>query len=60
MWCGRCNGRVFVDRVYSQKLRIELYCVMCGKRWMIRRETRFGTWLSKIEENLYSNLGISI
>jgi len=60
MWCKRCSGRVFVDRVYSQKLRIELYCVLCGNRWMIRRETRFGTWLSKIEENLHNSLGISI
>ena len=60
MWCERCNGRVFVDRVYSQKLRVELYCVMCGKRWMIRRESRFGTWLSNKEERLHKGYGISI
>lgn len=46
MWCGKCNGRVFVDRVFSQKLHIELFCIMCGKRWMINKETSaFGRWL---------------
>jgi len=61
MYCKRCgNGRVFVDRVYSQKLRIELYCILCGQRWMIRKETRFGQWLTKVEENLHKNYGISI
>jgi hypothetical protein len=39
MTCGRCSGRVFIDRVFSQKLHMELFCVMCGKRWMINKET---------------------
>ena len=60
MKCKKCNGKVFVDRVYSQKLRIETYCIMCGKRWMIKRDSRFGIWLSKKEEDLQKSLGISI
>ena len=39
MWCGKCGGRVFVDRVFSQKLHVELFCILCGKRNMINKET---------------------
>ena len=46
MWCAQCGGRVFVDRVFSQKLHMELFCIMCGKRWMVNKETSvFGKWL---------------
>jgi predicted deacetylase len=58
--CKKCKGRVFVDRVYSQNLRIELFCILCGKRWMIRKDTRFGTWLAKREEMTQLSYGISI
>jgi hypothetical protein len=57
--CKKCTGRVFVDRVYSQNLRVELFCGLCGKRWMIRRDNRFGAWLAKTEEILQHGYGIS-
>ena len=60
MWCIKCNGRIFVDRVFSQKLIMELYCIMCGNRWMIKRDSRFGAWLSRREEKLQKSFGISI
>jgi len=61
MTCGKCKGRVFVDRVFSQNIRVELFCVMCGKRWMVRKElNRFGAWLAKKEETLQRSYGISI
>jgi hypothetical protein len=48
MWCQRCNGRVFIDRVFSQKLHIELFCIMCGRRWMLNKDTnRLGRWLEE-------------
>jgi hypothetical protein len=60
MWCGKCNGRVFVDRVFSQKLHMELFCIMCGKRWMCNKETSaFGKWLEKTETRNSKNYGIS-
>ena len=60
MWCGKCGGRVFVDRVFSQKLHMELYCIMCGKRWMINKETSaFGRWLDQKEEANKKFYGIS-
>lgn len=59
MWCKKCNGRVFVDRLFSQKLHLELYCIMCGKRWMINKEmSRFAKWLDKKEQDHKKNYGI--
>ena len=60
LFCKKCTGRVFVDRVYSQNLRVELFCVICGKRWMVRRENRFASWLAKLEEKQTHGYGISI
>jgi DNA-directed RNA polymerase subunit RPC12/RpoP len=59
MKCNSCGGRVFVDRVFSQKLHIELFCMMCGKRWMINKETSlFGKWLSDREDQNKKLYGI--
>lgn len=60
MWCGKCNARVFVDRVFSQKLHMELFCILCGKRWMINKETSaFGKWLDQKEQQNQKRYGIS-
>lgn len=57
--CGKCTGRIFVDRVYSQHLRIEMFCIMCGRRWMIKKDTsKFAQWIAKQEEHLAKNYGI--
>jgi hypothetical protein len=31
----KCGGRVFIDRVYSEKSHLELSCLECGARWML-------------------------
>jgi hypothetical protein len=60
MFCQKCNGRVFVDRVFSQKLHVELFCIMCGKRWMINKETSaLGKWLEKRDREFEKQLSIS-
>ncbi len=60
MKCGKCKGRVFVDRVFSQKLHVELFCMMCGKRWMINKDTSaLGKWLEKSEKTKEKDLAIS-
>lgn len=60
MHCRRCGGRVFVDRVFSQKLHMELYCLLCGRRWMVNKETSsFGRWLDQKEFNQRKAFGIS-
>lgn len=59
MKCQKCSGRVFVDRVFSQKLSVELFCVLCGKRWMIDKDTnRFGKWLEIKEREHEKNFSI--
>lgn len=58
--CKKCGGRVFVDRVFSQKLHMELFCIMCGKRWMINKETSvLGKWLERKEMLYAKDLSIS-
>lgn len=60
MKCSKCRGRVFVDRVFSQKLHVELFCIMCGKRWMINKDTSsLGRWLEQAEKNKLKDLSIS-
>lgn len=59
MFCKKCGGRVFLDRMFVGKKKkgdhkseaesspgIELYCVLCGKRWMLHKEkNRLAEWL---------------
>ena len=60
MTCQKCDGRVFIDRVFSQKLHAELFCVMCGKRWMINKETNaLGKWLDGKENQYAKDFSIS-
>ena len=60
MTCKRCDGRVFIDRVFSQKLHIELFCIMCGKRWSIHKEmSALGKWIEKKEKQNLKRLSIS-
>lgn len=49
---NKCKGgNIFIDRVFSNDLRLELFCLRCGKRWFISK-TRgaFGPWLSRLEK----------
>ena len=58
--CKKFKGRTFVDRVYSQNLRVELFCIMCGNRWIIKKDNRFGAWVAKQEQKVQQAYGISI
>jgi hypothetical protein len=45
---GYHQGRVFVDQVFSGNTHVELFCVRCGKRWMIdKTKGAFGAWLDR-------------
>ena len=60
MICKKCGGLVFIDRVFSQKLHMEMFCIMCGKRWMINKDTSpLGKWLEKLEKAKEKSLSIS-
>lgn len=51
MWCAKCGGRVFIDAMYQNDTFIDLSCIMCGKRWFIKKRSKFGgvlrRWLTK-------------
>jgi hypothetical protein len=48
MYCKRCAGRVFLDQVFSEHSHVELFCIQCGKRWMIdKTKGAFGAWLNR-------------
>lgn len=51
--CKKCSGKVFVDRVYSERDHIEIFCINCGLRKMYHPPSKFGgaiQWLQKKEE----------
>jgi hypothetical protein len=51
MKCKRCDGRVFIDRIFSDKKHLELYCIICGKRWMLSKEkSKVAQWLMRLEQ----------
>jgi hypothetical protein len=53
MFCKKCAGRVFVDSVFSENNHVELFCIRCGKRWMISKEKGvFGSWLTSVARNM--------
>lgn len=35
----KCGGRIFVDRVYSEKNHLELSCITCGQDWVLNKQT---------------------
>jgi hypothetical protein len=60
MHCHRCGGRVFIDRVFSQLTSMELFCILCGRRWMISKETNsFGRWLEQKDREYRKGSSIS-
>lgn len=61
MYCKKCGGRIFVDRTHTVRTRLELYCTVCSKRWMIKVEgNAFAEWLMEKERLLAKSIGISI
>lgn len=47
IYCKRCNGRMFIDRQYSNVDHLETYCLSCGNRRFFHppSESRQGQWL---------------
>ncbi len=45
--CGKCKGRVFIDRQYTSVDHMETFCVMCGFRKFYHPPTQSqeGKWL---------------
>jgi hypothetical protein len=52
--CKKCKGKVFVDRVFSERDHLETFCINCGKRDMYHPPSRFQDikWLADREKVL--------
>ena len=63
MFCRKCGGRVFIDRMFAgskkkskgdkkstleESTNMELFCIMCGKRWFLNREKQGVTQTGRI------------
>jgi len=73
MFCKKCGGRVMLDRTFAtskkkkgdrredeESAHVELFCMMCGKRWTLNKETSvFAKWLAKNERIRNGALGTS-
>lgn len=56
LYCRKCNGRVFIDRVHSNNGDIDLFCIKCGMRWMLHKSNptaKIFAILEKIRERAY-------
>lgn len=49
MICTRCKGRTFLDRIFSDNKNYETYCIICGERKFIQKDSEFGKWLTSME-----------
>lgn len=49
LYCGRCNGRVFLDRMSNKSGHIELSCIRCGWRCEAHRNSEEAKIFNKIE-----------
>jgi hypothetical protein len=47
-----------VDRTFTDGRRIELACLICGKRTFAPPENAFGRWLAKREVELNNSLAL--
>lgn len=45
MNCGKCGGKVFVDRTFTENKNYEVFCILCGKRTFVSKHSQFGQWL---------------
>ena len=50
--CGKCSGRAFIDRVFSDNLNFELFCVICGDRKFVKKSSALGQLIDESERRL--------
>jgi len=50
--CNRCNGRMFIDRIFSEHSHMETFCIICGNRKFFNPAQNYeeGRWLLKKEQ----------
>jgi hypothetical protein len=61
--CTKCFGRMFVDRSYSSKDHLEIFCMTCGKREIFDHISKFGErvkWIMSAEVVLAKRSGSQV
>lgn len=48
--CSKCSGRVFLDRAYCNYGHIEMFCIICGKRWEHHRASSIAIKINALEK----------
>ena len=46
--CSKCSGKVMGG--VEEKGHVELFCIRCGKRWELHRDTDFAKIFRKLEQ----------
>lgn len=49
MVCRKCSGRMFLDRVFTDNRNYETFCIMCGDRQFVSKNSELGQWLTRME-----------
>lgn len=62
LFCKKCKGRMFVDRLYSTADHLETQCILCGSRKFFHppSESEEGRWLLAKERVRAKNIIISL
>lgn len=47
MKCRKCSGRVFVDKMFTENVDYETFCILCGDRRFIVKESELGKWITE-------------
>lgn len=50
LYCKKCVGRIFIDRVHSNGGDIDLFCLKCGARWMLHKNHPTAQIFNKLEK----------
>lgn len=50
LYCRKCSGRIFIDRVHSNNGDIDLFCIKCGSRWMLHKSNPAAYLFNKLEK----------
>lgn len=43
---GFHRGRIFLDSIFSENNHYEFFCIRCGHRPMVSKESVFGRWVT--------------
>jgi DNA-directed RNA polymerase subunit RPC12/RpoP len=41
MYCKKCGGQVYHDAMYDNDSFVDISCLMCGKRWFVKKSSPF-------------------